>query len=130
MKEPDFFSDLSVQLNEFTDSDNFNILLSHRPEFFNLYLKTPMDLIFSGHAHGGQFRLPFIGGLVAPGQGLFPKYTSGPYTQNGATMFVSRGLGNSIVPVRIFNRPEILLVTLISGTPRQYPGATDKKITP
>jgi predicted MPP superfamily phosphohydrolase len=84
-----------------------NILLSHRPEFFGLYAGSGMDLVFSGHAHGGQIRLPFVGGLIAPGQGFFPKYTSDAYKQDGATMAVSRGLGNSIAPVRVFNRPEV-----------------------
>lgn len=90
----------------------FQILLCHRPELFDTYVKENIDLIFSGHAHGGQFRIPFVGGLVAPDQGLFPKYTSGAYTQNKSTMIVSRGLGNSIIPIRIFNRPEIVVVTL------------------
>lgn len=58
--------------------------------------------------------MPFLGGLVAPGQGFFPKYTSGSYTIEDTTMIVSRGLGNSIFPFRIFNRPEIVIVTLLS----------------
>jgi predicted MPP superfamily phosphohydrolase len=91
-----------------------NILLSHRPEFFGLYAGSGMDLVFSGHAHGGQIRLPFVGGLIAPGQGFFPKYTSDAYKQDGATMAVSRGLGNSIAPVRVFNRPEVVVTTLHS----------------
>ncbi len=101
-------------LNQWSADDRFKILLSHRPELFDLYCASGMDLIFAGHAHGGQFRLPFVGGLVAPDQGLFPKLTSGSYNQDASTMFVSRGLGNSIVPVRIFNRPEIVVVTLKS----------------
>ena len=71
-----------------------------------------MDLVFTGHAHGGQVRIPFIGALVAPDQGLFPKYTSGSYTKDSTTMFVSRGLGSSVIPIRVFNRPEIVAVTL------------------
>ena len=71
-----------------------------------------MDLVFSGHAHGGQFRLPFIGGLVAPNQGLFPKYDAGQFTSENTTMIVSRGVGNSIIPVRFNNGPEIIVVTL------------------
>lgn len=93
--------------------DSFKILLSHRPEYISLYSKYSVDLVFSGHAHGGQIRLPFIGGLIAPGQGILPKYTSGKYTLDNTTMIVSRGLGNSIFSQRVFNRPEIIEVTLL-----------------
>ena len=93
-------------------SDGYTVLLSHRPELFELYVETGMDLVFSGHAHGGQFRLPFIGGLVAPNQGFFPKYDAGLFSEENTNMIVSRGVGNSIVPVRFNNRPEIILVTL------------------
>ncbi|MBE5960184.1 MAG: metallophosphoesterase [Lachnospiraceae bacterium] len=100
-------------LNTLTEgSNNFKILLSHRPELFDIYSNSNVDLIFSGHAHGGQFRLPFIGGLVAPDQGLFPKLTDGIHTTNNTSMIISRGLGNSIIPLRIFNRPELIVVTL------------------
>ena len=91
---------------------DFNILLSHRPEQFNVYQNMKVDLVFSGHAHGGQIRLPFIGGLLAPNQGYYPKYTNGIYNQGATSMVVSRGLGNSIFPIRIFNPPEIVVVTL------------------
>ena len=94
------------------ESEGYTILLSHRPELFDLYVDTGMDLVFSGHAHGGQFRLPFVGGLVAPNQGFFPKYDAGQFTEENTTMIVSRGVGNSIIPVRFNNRPEIVLVTL------------------
>ncbi|MBA2174932.1 metallophosphoesterase [Halobacillus locisalis] len=90
----------------------FTILLSHRPEHFDLYQQMPLDLVFSGHAHGGQFRLPLIGGFVAPGQGILPTYTEGSYEGNGTTLVVSRGLGNSIFPQRFFNRPEVVTVIL------------------
>ena len=93
------------------ESDGYTILLSHRPELFNLYVDTKMDLVFSGHAHGGQFRLPFVGGLVAPNQGFFPKYDAGQFTEENTTMIVSRGVGNSIIPVRFNNRPEIVMLT-------------------
>ncbi len=98
-----------------TDADDgaYTVLLSHRPELFDAYVNCSVDLVFSGHAHGGQFRLPFIGGIVAPGQGFFPKYDSGAYTKNGTTMIVSRGIGNSIIPIRFNNRPEIVIVELI-----------------
>ena len=93
-------------------SDGYTILLSHRPELFDVYVDTGMDLVFSGHAHGGQFRLPFIGGLVAPNQGFFPEYDAGQFTEEKTTMIVSRGIGNSIIPVRINNQPEIIVATL------------------
>ena len=107
-------SKLKEQLMILSDDSVFQILLSHRPELIDVYANENIDLIFSGHAHGGQIRIPFIGGLVAPDQGLFPKYTSGVYKQNQSTLVVSRGLGNSVIPVRILNRPEIVAVTLQS----------------
>ena len=94
------------------ESDGYTVLLSHRPELFGLYAETEIDLVFSGHAHGGQFRLPFVGGLVAPNQGFFPKFDAGQFTEENTTMIVSRGVGNSIIPIRFNNRPEIILVTL------------------
>lgn len=93
-------------------SDGFTVLLSHRPELFELYVDTGVDLVFSGHAHGGQFRLPFVGGLVAPNQGFFPKYDAGQFIKENTTMIVSRGVGNSIIPFRINNPPEIVVVEL------------------
>lgn len=99
------------------DADGYLILLSHRPELFTLYEQYGIDVVMSGHAHGGQFRLPFIGGIVAPDQGLLPEYTSGKHGSADTTMIVSRGLGNSIIPQRIFNRPEIIAVTLSQSTP-------------
>lgn len=90
----------------------YTVLLAHRPEFFALYADYGADLVFSGHAHGGQIRLPFLGGVVAPGQGLFPKYDAGLYTEGAAGMVVSRGLGNSLFPFRVNNRPEVVSVEL------------------
>jgi len=92
--------------------EGFKILLSHRPEMFPVYVSKGVDLTFSGHAHGGQIRLPFIGGLFAPGQGFFPKYTSGAFEEKASVMVVSRGLGNSVMPLRIFNPPEVVVVTI------------------
>lgn len=104
---------MSTKLEELrTGEDGFTILLSHRPELFDTYADHGMDLVLSGHAHGGQFRLPFVGGLVAPNQGLFPKYDAGIYTEDNTNMLVSRGVGNSILPFRINNRPEVILIEL------------------
>jgi uncharacterized protein len=108
---PNFKNSLNMALKN-TASKDFRMLLSHRPERFSQYQAYKIDLVFSGHAHGGQVRIPFIGGIVAPDQGFFPKYTKGAYSENGTTMIVSRGLGNSIAPQRVFNRPEIVEVTL------------------
>lgn len=88
----------------------YSILLSHRPELFETYAACGVDLVLSGHAHGGQFRLPFIGGLIAPDQGLFPRYDAGLFTEGNTNMIVSRGLGNSVIPIRFNNRPEVILV--------------------
>ena len=94
------------------DDDCYRILLSHAPEEFPSYASAGFDLVLSGHAHGGQFRIPFVGGLVAPGQGLFPQYDSGIYRNGKTDMVLSRGVGNSIIPLRIFNRPEVILIEL------------------
>ena len=102
-------SSLSELQNE---SEGYTVLLAHRPELFETYVDAGVDLVFSGHAHGGQCRLPFIGGLVAPNQGFFPKYDAGLFSEGSTTMIVSRGVGNSIIPIRFNNRPEIILVTL------------------
>lgn len=103
---------ISHSLEGLRESESFSLLLSHRPEFFDIYAGEGFDLVLSGHAHGGQFRLPLIGGFIAPGQGLFPKFDSGLYEKDSTSMIVSRGLGNSIVPLRFCNRPEIILITL------------------
>lgn len=99
-------------LNSLTQKDAYTVLLSHRPELFDTYAASGLDIVFTGHAHGGQFRLPFLGGVIAPNQGLFPKYDSGLYTQGNTNMLVSRGIGNSIIPIRFNNRPEIIVVEL------------------
>ena len=90
----------------------YTVLLSHRPELFGVYRAAGINLTFAGHAHGGQFRLPWGQGIIAPNQGLFPKYTQGLYAEEGGKMVVSRGLGNSSVPIRLNNRPEVVAVTL------------------
>jgi len=104
---------MTAALEQLTAEDRgYTILLSHRPEWFQLYRDYEIDLVFSGHAHGGQFRLPFVGGIVAPNQGFFPEYDGGLYTEGNTAMVVSRGLGPSIIPLRINNRPEIVVAEL------------------
>ena len=88
-------------------SDVFTLLLAHRPEDFQTYEEFGIDLTFSGHAHGGQFRIPFVGGLIAPGQGFFPEFTAGIHEKEQSKLVISRGLGNSILPLRLFNLPEM-----------------------
>lgn len=105
---------IKSSMKEFENRSEFKILLSHRPEMISLYANYGFDLVFSGHAHGGQIRIPFVGGVVAPNQGFLPKYTAGEYKLKNTTMIVNRGLGNSIIPLRIFNRPEVVVVTLKS----------------
>ena len=90
----------------------FNVLLAHRPELVEVYAEYDAGLVLSGHAHGGQVRLPLLGGLYAPGQGLLPEYDSGLYSLGETQMVVSRGLGNSVAPLRVNNRPELVIVTL------------------
>jgi predicted MPP superfamily phosphohydrolase len=104
--------DIKNAIKGLEEGVNFKILLSHRPELFSLYTQYEFDVVFSGHAHGGQVRIPFVGGLVAPNQGLFPEYSSGMHAVDKTTMIVNRGLGNSIIPLRVFNRPEIVVVAL------------------
>ena len=101
------------------DSSKYTILLSHRPEAFNAYASSGFDLVFAGHAHGGQVRIPYLlnSGLFAPDQGFFPKYTTGIHELNSRTsLLISRGLAKESTRVpRFFNNPEILSVTLTSG---------------
>lgn len=98
--------------NENSEKKEFTVVLAHEPQYLARYASAGVDLVLSGHAHGGQFRLPFVGGIVAPDQGFFPEYTAGEYYMDGTEMIVSRGLGNSVIPVRLFNYPEIVCVEL------------------
>lgn len=93
-------------------TDGYDVLLSHRPELFETYCESGAELVLCGHAHGGQVRIPFIGGIVAPNQGIFPEYTAGSYKSGSTEMIVSRGLGNSIIPLRVNNPPELVVITL------------------
>ncbi len=113
IRDSSFYDDRDGgSLESLVTEGSFQILLAHRPERMYRYAAAGVDLVFSGHAHGGQFRLPLLGGLIAPGQGLLPEYDAGMYVQGDTTMLVSRGLGNSIIPLRFCNRPEILVCTL------------------
>lgn len=100
-----------VQLLEESGTE-FNLLLSHRAELMEVYADSAVNIVLTGHAHGGQIRIPFINGIYAPSQGFLPEYTSGMYEQGGTSMIVSRGLGNSVFPLRINNRPELVVLTL------------------
>ncbi|NLD31141.1 MAG: metallophosphoesterase [Trichococcus flocculiformis] len=98
------------------------LLLAHRPEHFLKYHIDPeksADITFAGHAHGGQIRIPRLGGLYAPGQGQMPRHTEGVYllpTDPEKKLVVSRGIGGSLFPFRINNRPEMVVVTLTNGS--------------
>ena len=93
----------------------YTILLSHRPELVKTYVTHGVNLVFTGHAHGGLVRIPFLGGLYAPNQGLFPKYYSGLYYFADTTMIVNRGVGNSGYSFRINDNPEIVVAVLHAG---------------
>ena len=120
INDPKFFSgkkknEFKKKLKDICLSVNgeFSVLLTHRPEFFEFYAECGIMLTFSGHAHGGQIRLPKIGPLYAPGQGFFPKYSSGLCQIGDSYMAVSRGLGHTFrTPPRIFNKRELVFVTL------------------
>ena len=98
------------------DTDSFNVLLAHFPENIDFYRSFgKFDLVLSGHAHGGQWRLPpFINGLYAPGQGFFPKYAGGRYDFDDTTFIVSRGLSRTMEHFpRIFNNPELVVIDIL-----------------
>ena len=95
------------------DGEAYNILLSHRPEYIDLYRLYPFDLVLCGHTHGGQVRLPpLLNGLFAPNQGWFPKYAGGLYDVDGTQMVISRGLSRNPRLPRVFNPPEVVIVDL------------------
>lgn len=107
---PDTEEQLRQALEDVGSAD-FTVLLAHRPELLAKYAQFPLDLVVSGHAHGGQVRIPgVLNGLYAPNQGWFPKLAGGAYTQDGTTLIVSRGLAVRTRLPRIFNRPEVVLV--------------------
>ena len=117
--ESDLYKDYSPLFELLSQQNGLKLVMSHYPENYALlgkrsYWNYSFDLLFSGHAHGGQFILPGIGGLFAPGQGILPKYYSGLYFAEGKpVMCVSRGLGNSAFPLRLFNRPQITVLDIL-----------------
>jgi predicted MPP superfamily phosphohydrolase len=98
-------------LDAMLSENKLNIVMAHRPELFPIYAGTGADVILSGHAHGGQIRL-FGHGIFAPGQGFFPRYTSGIYRSGTSLLHVSRGLGNTILVPRVFDTPELNVLQL------------------
>lgn len=110
------YKDMSPYFAELENNSGFKIVLSHFPENFENvkemnYSQYDFDIQLSGHAHGGQFCLPFIGPVFSPGQGLFPKYAKGSFG-NRPKLIVSRGLGNAEFPFRLFNHPEINVINI------------------
>lgn len=97
------------------NKNEYNILLTHNPLLFEAYSKWGVDLVFAGHIHGGVIIIPFLGGLLSPEEKFFPKYYKGKYILNNSTMIVNAGLGNGKIPIRIFNRPDISVITLKSN---------------
>lgn len=94
------------------EKEGFLLLLSHRPELFDIYCQYEVDVALTGHVHGGQFRIPLLGGVIAPNQGFFPKYDAGLYERGNTSMVLSRGLGQSLIPFRVNNPPELVVVEL------------------
>ena len=103
--------EISKSLKPLLNEKMYNLVLCHRPEAFNEYATNGVDLALAGHAHGGQIIIFGIG-AVAPNQGIFPKYIKGIYEKENTKMVVSRGVGNSLFPFRLNNRPEIVQINL------------------
>ena len=103
---------MDENLASISREDGFTILLAHQPELIDIYTKHGVNLVLSGHVHGGQLRLPFVGALYAPSQGLFPKYDAGLFREGDTQMIISRGVGTSVIPLRFHNPPELVLITL------------------
>ena len=113
---------LSCALQRVGDGDRaFTLLLAHRPELLPVYAGCHIDVAFAGHAHGGQVRVPGVGGLFAPSQGVLPKVTEGVHVLGQTQLVVSRGLGPSVVPMRVNNRPELVVVDLRSASEDSRP---------
>lgn len=92
------------------DRRKFNILVAHSPEFFDTYAKTGYDLVLCGHYHGGMVNLPWLGPVIAPNFTFRPEHSGGAYKKDGRVIIVTRGIGSHGVNVRLFNRPEVVLI--------------------
>ncbi len=97
------------------DTKSFNILLVHNPLYFEEYEKYNVDLVLSGHVHGGIIRLPILGGMLSPNVSFFPKYNKGEYVINNSKLIVSAGIGIGRMPIRLFNNLDIPVITLSSN---------------
>ena len=109
-KEEEFISYMKNKLKNL-DTNEFNILIAHDPENFKMYKQLGVDLVFSGHVHGGLIRFGKIC-LLSPRRTFFPKYSYGKNTEENTTIITSAGMGKATLPIRLFNRPEIVIVTL------------------
>lgn len=105
--EPSYLTELLGEKEEV-----FSILLAHTPKYFKAYASWGADLVLSGHIHGGIMILPVLGGVIAPDYTLFPKYDFGYFKEGNSQMVLSRGLGAHTIPLRIFNKPELSIITL------------------
>ena len=101
------------------DKNRYNIVLAHNPEYFGLYCLNEPDLVLAGHFHGGAIRLPLVGGVISPQFRLFPKYSRGCFIKGKTTMIVSAGCGSHTINLRVFNKPEVVVIDL---KPAEYPG--------
>lgn len=112
LDDSSIYDNTLLKLTEEIEEEQFRLVLAHEPQGIRHYALGGADLVLCGHAHGGQFRIPFVGPVYAPGQGFFPKLTNGEHEDGNTKMIISRGLGNSVIPVRLFNNPEIVVVIL------------------
>ena len=103
--------ELMAEIRE-AQGDSYTVMLAHRNDSLDMWAELGTELVLCGHGHGGVVRIPFVGGLIGVDRSFFPDYTAGLYTKGGTDMIVSRGLGNSVVDFRIFNRPHLVVVEL------------------
>lgn len=114
LKQPMMNHEYIQKLVGIPDKECYNILIAHNPMFFKSYKDWGADLTLSGHLHGGIIRLPLLGGIISPQYKILPKYDAGKFDEDGKTLLVSRGLGMHTIKLRMFNKPELMVVTLAS----------------